>query len=74
MKQGRASVNGSDRKVEPRSTFINEAAVANIGIKQGNHSENRDLPAPQPSLDAGRGYMAPSIGQKRHNSGSQGSY
>lgn len=76
MKQGQASVSGShDRKVEPSPKAVNPGAVSYLGSQLGNHaSEGGDFALQKTPWDAGRGYMAPPIGSKRHGSGSQGSY
>lgn len=76
MKQGKASVSGPyDRKVEPSSKIVNPGAVSYLGEKLGNHTtDTGDFPLKATPWSGGRGYMAPSIGQKRHKSGSQGEY
>jgi hypothetical protein len=75
MRQGRATIMGRlDGKVEPKSTAVNPAGVANIGISKGNHAENKDLNSNYPSVDAGRGYSAPGVGTTVHNKGSQGKH
>lgn len=76
MKQGKASISGpADRKVEPNSRFVNPGAVSYLGEKLGNHAtDGGDFPLRSTPWDAGRGYSAPAIGNKRHKSGSQGSY
>lgn len=76
MKQGKASISGpADRKVEPNPKAVNPGAVSYLGNKLGNHTtETGDFPLNSTPWDAGRGYLAPSIGQKRHKNGSQGEY
>jgi hypothetical protein len=75
MKQGKASISGPyDRKVEPVAKAVNPGAVSYLGSKLGNHSMEGDMTLRPTPWDAGRGYMAPSIGKKRYNSGSQGEY
>jgi hypothetical protein len=75
MKQGKASISGPyDRKAEPVAKAVNPGAVSYLGAKLGNHSMEGDMTLKPTPWDAGRGYMAPSIGKKRYNSGSQGSY
>lgn len=76
MKQGRASIKGPyDRKVEPKSRFVNPGAVSYLGEKLGNHStDGGDFTLKSTPWDGGRGYTAPPIGSKRHKSGSQGSH
>ena len=76
MKQGKASISGSmDQKVEPNPKLVNPGAVSYLGEKLGNHATDKgDFPLQATNWDAGRGYMAPSIGGKRHKSGSQGEY
>ena len=75
-KQGRADVSGPyDRKVEPKSKAINPGGVNNLGLAQGNHATDVGTFRPHSTpLNAGRGFSAPSIGTKRHGSGSQGKY
>jgi hypothetical protein len=75
-KQGRASVSGpADRKQEPSPKLVNPGAVSYLGEKLGNHaSDGGDFTLQTTPWDAGRGYMAPGIGTKRHKGGSQGSY
>jgi hypothetical protein len=76
MKQGKASISGPyDQKVEPNAKAVNPGAVSYLGNKQGNHTtESGDFTPNLTPWSDGRGYMAPSIGQKRHKSGSQGEY
>lgn len=74
MKQGRASVQGSDRKTEPRPQAVNPGAVSYLGEHLGDHSDKGDFALKKTPWDAGRGFSAPSIGSKSHKSGSQGSY
>lgn len=76
MKQGRASISGPhDHKVEPNAKAVNPGAVSYLGEKLGNHSTDRgDFTLRGTPWDAGRGYMAPAIGSKRHKSGSQGEH
>jgi hypothetical protein len=75
-KQGKADMKGAyDRKVEPNAKAVNPGAVSYLGEKLGNHTtESGDFPLNSTPWNAGRGYMAPSIGQKRHKTGSQGEY
>lgn len=72
MKQGRATVTGSDRKVEPRSTAVNPGYAGNIGLVQGSHADCGDFTPQITPMDAGRGYSAPAIGTTTHRTGSQG--
>lgn len=76
MKQGRADSSGpAGRKIEPRSKAINPGAVGNLGIMQGNHAMDSGTFKPNITpMDAGRGFSAPGIGNKRHDRGSQGKY
>ena len=77
MKQGRASISGpADRKVEPSPKAINPGAVSYLGEKLGNHAMDAGgkVLDNYTQMNAGRGYLAPGIGQKRHKSGSQGDY
>lgn len=76
MKQGRADVSGpADRKVEPRSKAINPGYADGIGQSYGNHATEAGTSNYKgPAESAGRGYSAPSIGQKSHPGGSQGKY
>ena len=76
MKQGKASISGRhDGKVEPSAKGINPGAVSYLGEKLGHHTtENGDFPLQSTPWSDGRGYMAPSIGQKRHKNGSQGEH
>jgi len=76
MKQGKASISGPhDRKVEPSPKAVNPGAVSYLGNKLGNHAmDTGDMTLKTTPWDAGRGYMAPPIGSKRHKGGSQGSY
>lgn len=75
-KQGRADISGLlDRKVQPIAKGVNPGAVSYLGEKLGNHAmDTGDFPLKSTSWSDGRGYMAPSIGQKRHKNGSQGEY
>jgi len=76
MKQGKASISGPyDRKVEPNPKFVNPGAVSYLGEKVGNHStDTGDFTFQATPWSGGRGYMAPSIGTKRHKNGSQGEH
>lgn len=73
--QGRADRFGpAGQKIDPRPQAINPGGVSQIGISIGDHSEKGDTNYRGESMNAGRGYRAPSIGSKTHNSGSQGNY
>lgn len=76
MKQGRASISGPhDQKIEPKPTAVNPGAVSYLGEHLGNHATDKgDFDLKKTPWDAGRGFSAPSIGSKKHKSGSQGSY
>ena len=76
MKQGKASVSGpADQKVEPNPQRVNPGAVSYLGNHLGNHTtDSGDFALNKTPWDAGRGYMAPGIGTKRHKSGSQGEH
>ncbi len=76
MKQGKASISGRhDSKVEPSPKGVNPGAVSYLGEKLGNHTtESGDFSIKSTPWSDGRGYMAPSIGQKRHKNGSQGEH
>lgn len=75
MKQGRASTGDmKGMKTDPAAKAINPGAVANMGNHQGNHSDKGDMPFKTTSMDAGRGYSAPSIGSTTHSRGSQGKH
>lgn len=75
-KQGRPDIKGPlDQKVEPNAKAVNPGAVSYLGNKLGNHTmEGGDMTLRPTPWSDGRGYMAPSIGKKRWNSGSQGEY
>jgi len=74
--QGRADSKGpNDQKVQPSSKGVNPGAVSYLGEKLGNHTtESGDFPLQSTPWSDGRGYMAPSIGTKRHKNGSQGEH
>ncbi len=76
MKQGKASISGRhDSKVEPSPKVVNPGAVSYLGEKVGNHStDTGDFTFQATPWSGGRGYMAPSIGTKRHKNGSQGEH
>jgi len=76
VKQGRPSISGpADRKVEPSGKFVNPGAVSYLGESVGGHStDTGDYPFNATPWNAGRGYSAPTIGTKRHKSGSQGEH
>lgn len=74
MKQGTGNSKSGSQKIEPRSTFVNPGAVANLGNMQGNHSEKGDMPFRTTPMNAGRGYSAPGIGTTTHKNGSQGKH
>lgn len=76
MKQGQASSSGpGSRKIEPRSHATSPTAVAQLGIMQGNHTEdNPNMPVRHHKLYEGRGYEAPMAGSEVHRSGSQGKH
>ncbi len=74
MKQGHASSRTSTHKTEPSSRAVSPHAVAQTGIAQGNHAENRDLPVKHTKLYDGRGLEAPMKGSTQHHCGSQGKY
>lgn len=66
MKQGRASVQGDDSKVEPRSRAVNPGAADQIGQKLYDKNDRTQM-------YPGRGYSAPMAGVTNHgNCGSQG--
>lgn len=73
MKQG-TSHDSMKVKMEPRSTAVNPAGVANLGEAQGNHADCGDLPVKMTPMYAGRGYQAPAIRSTSNKSGSQGKY
>lgn len=74
--QGRADTKGPyDRKVEPTAKGVNPGAVSYLGEKLGNHATDvGDMTLRSTPWSDGRGYMAPSIGTKRHKNGSQGEH
>lgn len=74
MKQGTGNRKAGDQKVEPRSQFVNPGAVAQMGNKMGNHADNKDMTLRPTPWNAGRGANAPSIGETRHKTGSQGKH
>lgn len=74
-------MNGSTRKTqsghktEPKPQTVNPGAVSYLGEKLGNHATDKgDFDLRKTPWDAGRGYSAPSIGNKQHKSGSQGKH
>ena len=73
--QGRADRSGpGGQKINPRSQAIDPGGVSQIGTSIGNHTERGDTDYRGEPINGGRGYRAPGIGTKTHNSGSQGSY
>ena len=67
MKQGQAQTSRvGSTKVEPKSSAINPAAVADIGIQQ---VRTRSIP-----FSTGPGLTAPMAGIDTHPSGSQGKH
>lgn len=91
MKQGQAENKGpNDQKIEPRSKAINPAAVAQLGIIQGNHAMDAGgkILDNVPNMSLGNGYNpaspndtpagwdqeGPGSGRIIRNSGTQGKY
>ena len=63
------------RKTEPISHTINPAAVAQIGLAQGNHvTDHGKVSNPSKILYPGRGIEAPKDSSVSHHCGSQGRY
>jgi hypothetical protein len=65
MKQGRASSNVHEGKVEPISKAKNVGKVSDIGLQVVRTHQREDL---------GRGYKAPMASGSNHKSGSQGKH
>ena len=75
MKQGRASrSNVASTKVEPTSHAVPPAFPAQMGRKQGNHSDTGTHRVQKIPMYEGRGLKAPMKGIASHPKGSQGSH
>lgn len=65
MKQGHASYQAPQKKVEPKPKAVNPAGVAQLGTHVGPRRAVE-------TLYQGHGYKAPMCGSQTHKAGSQG--